>query len=317
MTARLLVLDGGTATERAPEDLSELRDLACWLDIQDPVAGDLTLVAAELGFHPLAVEDALHGDQRPKIERYETHDFLVVYAVEPNEQGTVRDHELALFVAPNVVVTVHRGDSAARREVEALWRTGRLPSSGTLLHALLDRIVDAYFPIVDTFGEQIEVLERAIVDDPGGRGLQLSLRELFRLKSDMLRVRRLVAPQREVLAVLSRAEGGFVERERMPYFQDVYDHVVRVTDEIDTFRDLTSNVIDAHLAAASNRLNEVMKVLTSVATVLLVLSVITSFFGMNFDQLPYRSNEAFGAMLAAFAVSAIVLVAYFRRRGWL
>ena len=317
MSARLLVLDRGTVSERPPEDLSELRDHPCWLDLEDPIPSDLALVAGELGLHPLAVEDALHGDQRPKIERYETHDFLVVYAVEAGRGGPVQDQELAVFVAPNVVVTVHRGDFLARREVEALWRTGRIASTGILLHALLDRIVDAYFPIVDTFGEQIELLERAIVDDPGGRGLQLSLRALFRLKSDMLRIRRLVAPQREVLAVLSRAQGGFVEHERMPYFQDVYDHVVRVTDEIDTFRDLTSNVIDAHLAAASNRLNEVMKVLTSVATVLLVLSVITSFFGMNFVQLPYQANEVFGAMLVVLVASAIVLVVYFRRRGWL
>src|SRR6185295_3890158 len=116
-------------------------------------------------------------------------------------------------------------------------------------------------------------------------------------KADLLRVRKHIAPARDALAVLARADSAMLGKEYVPYFQDVYDHIVRVTDEIDTFRDLSSNVIDAHLAAASNRLNEVMKVLTSVATVLLVLSVVTSFFGMNFIQVPYDSNVVFGAML--------------------
>lgn len=316
MAARLLVSDGRAASQRPVEDLSELRDRPAWLDIEAPTATDLNLAAVELGLHPLAVEDALQGGQRPKVDEYASHLFLAFFALEAADPDEVRDRELAFFVLPNALVTVHREPVAALAEVERLWRDGRLATIGMLLHGILDRVVDGYFPIVDQFGDRVELLERLIVDDPSGRGLQTSLSELFRLKSDLLRVRRLIAPAREVLAVLARGDLDAVPRDRA-YFQDVYDHVVRVTDEIDTFRDLSSNVIDAHLAAASNRLNEVMKVLTSVATVLLVLSVVTSFFGMNFEQLPYGSGTMFAATLVVLLVSAFALSLYFRRRGWL
>jgi len=138
------------------------------------------------------------------------------------------------------------------------------------------------------------------------------------LKRDLLQLRRLVAPEREVLQVLSRGDLGIYPRNEAVYFQDVYDHVVRVTDEIDTFRDLTSNVVDANLAAASNRLNEVMKVLTSVATILLVMTVVTSFFGQNFVTfIPFDSPLAFWGSIVVTLGAVGVLFVYFRRKGWL
>jgi len=138
------------------------------------------------------------------------------------------------------------------------------------------------------------------------------------VKRDLLRVRKVVAPERDVLQVLVRGDiRELRETGRRAYFQDVYDHVIRVTDEIDTFRDLTSNVIDAYLASASNRLNEVMKVLTSVATVLLILGVVTSFFGMNFRALPYESDALFWLVAAFSLIAAGGVALYFHRRGWL
>lgn len=316
MTARLLVRDGERVAERDPADLSELRDRPCWLVITDPQSADLDLVASELSLHPLAVEDAKQRHQRPKIEQYDTHYFLVFYAVEPEEGGTLRLHEVSIFVARNVVVTVHEGEFPARLAVEKRWRDGRISSTGMLLHALLDAMVDEYFPVVDEFGDRVEAAEATIIDE-NGADFRSSLRALFRAKRELVTLRQRVASEREVLAVLARGDLGFFDREHAMYFQDVYDHVVRVTDEVDTFRDLASNVIDAHLAAASNRLNEVMKVLTAVATVLLVVSVVTSFFGMNFTALPTGSPEWFwGTVVAMVAVSAALLV-YFRRVGWL
>ena len=317
MPATLLVRSGSTTEERPPADLSELRDRPCWLDLVAPGERDLALIAEELTLHPLAIEDALQTHERPKIESYEGHYFIVFYALEEPAPDVVERHQVSIFVLQNTIVTVHQKEFSARLAVEKRFREGRLTTTGLLLHALLDTMVDQYFQIVDGFGDRVELLESFIIDD-STVAHQTSLRELFLLKRDLVKIRRIVAPEREVLSTLVRGDiESLRETGRRAYYQDVYDHIVRVTDEIDTFRDLTSNVIDAHLAAASNRLNEVVKVLTSAATVLLVLSVITSFFGMNFAVLPFESAGFFWATMAGMVLIGVVLLMYFRRKGYL
>jgi magnesium transporter len=316
--ARLLVREpDGSVGEHHASELSELRERCTWLDITDPKPADLDLVAEELKLHPLAVEDTIHRHQRPKIDEYPDHYFVVFYALEEPQPDAVRDIEVSIFLAKNVVVTVHHGKVAALAAVEKRFREGRLESAGRLLHALLDTMVDGYFEVVDGFGDRVELLESLILEERAVSH-QTSMNELFHLKRDLLRIRQRIAPEREVLAVLVR---GDVRELREPggraYFQDVYDHIVRVTDEIDTFRELTSNVIDAHLAAASNRLNEILKVLTSVATILLVVTLVTSFFGMNFEAIPFGSEALFWGAVAAMLASTGLLALYFRRRGWL
>ena len=315
MPARLLVREGQEVVDREPAALSELRDRPCWLDLVDPTPADLDLVAEELGLHPLAVEDAKHRHQRPKIEQYEGHYFVVFYAV--HRMGEELDFdELSIFVAKNALVTVRGAHEGPVDEIERRWRDGRIRDVAMLLHALLDQTVDGYFPIADELGEAVEVVEQTIADAKR-RDFQGPLRDLFRVKRQLLFLRQHIAPERDVLAVLARGDLGFFSRGESVYFQDVYDHVVRVTDSIDTFRDLASNVIDAHLAAASNRLNEVMKVLTSIATILLVVGVITSFFGQNFATIPYDSAALFWGSLVVSALAALGLGMFFRRVGWL
>ncbi len=309
---------GQAVSERRPSELSELRDSQCWLDISDPKEEDFALVAEELGLHPLAVEDAQQVHERPKIDEYPDHYFVVFYAIDKEKADVVHLHKLAVFFLRNVLVTVHDGDCGPRQEVEKRWREGRISSVGLLLHGLLDHAVDEYFDVVDDFGDRVDALERLIVQDRGGRGLQDSLTKLFALKRDLLRLRKVVAPERDVLSVLSRGDLGFLPPEERVYYQDVYDHVLRVTDEIDTFRDLVSSVVDANLAAISNRLNEVMKVLTALATILLVMTVVTGFFGQNFTTIiPYESVALFWASIGFMVVSGLLLALYFRRKGWL
>ncbi|HEV8536735.1 MAG TPA: magnesium/cobalt transporter CorA [Candidatus Limnocylindria bacterium] len=321
MPARLLVKERNTVVDRPADQLSELRgEHPCWLDISDPGSEEFTLVAKELDLHPLAVEDAQHGHQRPKIDQYENHYFIVFYAVEAPSPGVVVYHEVAIFVAQNAIVTVHNGDFTARRIVEKRFVEGRLQTTGLLLHALLDTMVDQYFEVVDQFGERIELLEEFIAAETSHeeRDPHTPLRELFLVKRDLLQLRKTIAPERDVLQVLVRGDiRELRETGRRAYFQDVYDHIIRVTDEIDTFRELSSNVIDAYLAAASNRLNEVMKVLTSLATVLLVLTVVTGFFGQNWAFIPYHSLTLFWLSIGLTGIIAVGLAMYFRRRGWL
>ncbi|HLQ04020.1 MAG TPA: magnesium/cobalt transporter CorA [Verrucomicrobiae bacterium] len=317
MPARLLVKEGTATTEKPPEELSELRDRPCWLDIADPQSADLELAAKELGLHPLAVEDAQQRHQRPKIDSYDDHYFIVFYAIEESSPGVVREHEVSIFMKHNAIVTVHEGECTARQIVEKRFREGKLHTTGLLLHALLDTMVDQYFAVVDSFGDRVELLETIVVGGEA-RDYDTSIKELFALKRDLLRIRHLVAPERDVLAVLVRGDiDELREPGRRVYFQDVYDHITRVTDEIDTFRELTSNVIDAHLASVSNRLNEVMKVLTSVATVLLILTLVTGFFGMNWSFIPYDNIDLFLLSMIGMIGSAALAAWYFRRKGWL
>ena len=317
MPARLLVKETNQTTERPPEELSELRDRPCWLDISDPKSHDFELAAKELNLHPLAVEDAQQRHERPKIDQYDDHYFIVFYALEEPSPGVVREVEISIFMSQNALVTVHEGDFTARAAVEKRFREGKLQTTGLLLHALLDTVVDQYFKIVDALGDRVELLESLVV---GGEApdYDTSIRELFVLKRDLVRIRHLIAPERDVLTVLVRGDiRELRETGRRAYYQDVYDHISRETDEIDTFRELTSNVIDAHLASVSNRLNEVVKVLTSMATVLLVLTVVTGFFGQNWKFIPYDSEPLFIASLIFMVALAAGTAYYFRRKGWL
>ncbi len=318
MTARLLVKGSNGVTERPPSELSELRGSPAWLDLADPDEAELGLIAEELGLHPLAVEGARSRHERPKADTYDNYYFITFSAIDSQSPGDLRTELFSIFAFMDVVVTVRTGDWPARADVEKRWREDRLPSAGMLLHALLDTTVDGYFPVVDDYGERADVLEGLILQDTNGEALRTSLSELFLLKRDLLRLRKLIAPEREVLQVLSRGDVQCYGPEERRYFQDVYDHVVRVTEEIDTLRDLVSNVVDANLAAVSNRLNEVMKVLTSIATILLVMTVVTGFFGQNFVTIiPYESVALFWGSVAFMVLAAAGLLVYFRRKGWL
>ena len=318
MPARLLVKEASTVADRPPDQLSELRgEHPCWLDIADPKGEELRQAASELDLHPLAVEDAQHQHQRPKIDEYDDHYFIVVYALEEPSPDVIRHRELGIFVKHNAIVTVHEGSLAALGVVERRFREGKLATTGLLLHAILDTIVDGYFDILDGLGDRVELIEAMVIDgDP--RDSQTSIRELFKLKRDLLAIRKVIAPERDVAASLVRGDiRELRETGRRAYFQDLYDHIVRVTDEVDTFRDLVSNVVDAHLAAQSNRLNEVMKVLTSIATVLLILGVATGFFGQNWAFIPYNDPLVFWLATLGMIAAAVGTGYYFKRRGWL
>jgi len=318
MPARLLVKQANTVADHPPDQLSELRgEFPCWLDIADPRGEELRLASDELQLHPLAVEDARNQHQRPKIDEYDDHYFIVVYALEEPSPDVIRHREISIFVKRNAIVTVHEGAIAALQVVERRFREQKLATTGLLLHAILDTIVDGYFDVLDGLGDRVELIEAMVIDgDP--RDSHTSIRELFRLKRDLLAIRKVVAPERDVAASLVRGDiQELREPGRRAYFQDLYDHIVRVTDEIDTFRDLVSNVVDAHLAAVSNRLNEVMKVLTSIATVLLILNVVTGFFGQNWDFIPYGSQGLFWLSMAFMLIGTLGAAWYFRRKGWL
>lgn len=308
--------------------ISEITDLAkvsdwienpkatVWVDISTIDDAAIHCLREEFHFHPLSIEDVARQHQRPKIEIYPQYYFLVVYALHPVEgtETPVLD-ELAIFLGANYVVTVHARPIHEVGEVWDRWRDQNQvigSDVGALLYALLDRIIDDYFPVIDQIAERVEVIEEKIFESFD----RSALSEVFALKKDLLTLRRVVSPERDVLNVLLRRDPPILPQHAVVFLQDVYDHVLRVLDSIDTYRELTSSCLDAFLSVQSNTLSEVMRRLTMISTVFLPMGFLTGFFGMNFEALPFSSRTVMWGSLALMALLPAGMLGYFRWKGW-
>ena len=244
--------------------------------------------------------------------------FVVFYTATYNSQEDhIEPRPVSLFIGANYLVTVHSGPERHVADTAARWRAPKSPLGhriGALVHALLDAMVDDYFPLMDQVADRVEDLEDTIFThfDEG------SIETIFRLKKDLLAMRRVVAPERDVLNVLLRRQLPIFSSEDVAYLQDVYDHIVRVTDNIDTYRDLLSSALDSYLSLQGNRLNQIMKVLTIGSIILMADALVTGFYGQNFHFFPELSwpTGSFWA-LGLMAAITIALVIYFRRKKWL
>lgn len=311
----------GFQRDLAPQQIRDARqnsEVLIWLDVEDPTPEEWELLRQEFGFHPLALEDAEHAHQRPKVEVYDSFYLLVFYAVgrEEAEAPQTTTHEITMFIGSNYLVTVHLGPVPVLQEVAARWEAtvnSMRPGVVPLLYALLDAIVDDYFPVVDALGDRLDDLEDRIISESEGANLQ----EAFRIKRDLLALRRIFGPERDAVNVLMRRELPLVDPDSLLYFQDVYDHLMRLTENVDTFRDLLSSALDAHLSVVSNRLNQVMRTLTAISAVLMSMALIAGIYGMNFRYMPELSwRYGYYLSLAGMAVIGAVLAYYFRRKGW-
>ena len=244
--------------------------------------------------------------------------FVVFYAaVYDPQEDHIKAHAVSMFIGSNYLVTVHTGSVSHIADTIARWRAPRSPLShriSVLVHALLDAMVDDYFPLMDQVADRVEELEDTIFIhfDEG------SIETMFRLKKDLLSMRRIVAPERDVLNVLLRRQLPIFALEDMAYLQDVYDHIVRVTDSIDTYRDLLSSALDSYLSLQSNKLNQIMKTLTIASIILMTAALITGFYGQNFKFFPsmdWRIGSFWSLILIAAATLALVI--YFRWKKWL
>ena len=286
-----------------------------WLDIADPQRDVLTT----LGLHPLVIEDIMHGGQRTKVEHYDGYLFFVFYAFAIQSDTTLRMITTPLYVcvSANAIITIHHG---AMDLIDVSWRRWQgarqspTLNQGILLHGVLDTVVDSYFPLIDEIGDAVEELESRVLS--GASPAQL--RSVLQLKRTLLEFRRHVAPTREALNALLRGDLLTLDSATIMQIQDVYDHVLRVIDGIDLHRDLLAAVLDVHLSVQSNRLNQVMKVLTIASIILMANSLIAGIYGMNFDVMPeLRWRWGYPAVLGAMLLLNGVLFWFFRRRGWL
>lgn len=286
-----------------------------WIDLDQPHRNELVA----LGIHPLVVDDIMNGGQRTKVERYAEGVFFVFYqfhfATAP--QGRVQMTPIYLFVTPARIITVHHGELEVISEAKQRWQylnTTAPASFGTLLHVILDSIVDSYFPLLDAIGDHVEQVEADIL-----AGYQLQQwSHLIQLKRSLLELRRHVVPSREALNVVLRGDLLPIDVVTATHMQDVYDHVLRIIDTIDLHRDLLTAVLDVHLSIQSNRLNEIMKVMTIASIILMVNSLIAGIYGMNFAHMPELSWPwGYPLIIGAMLLVSGSLLWYFYRRGWL
>jgi magnesium transporter len=287
-----------------------------WLDLDRPGPDDFEILRDTFGFHPLAVEDSEHFEQRAKIDDYEGFVFLVVYGAASDRDRLVEVH---CFYSERFLVTVHREDCPAFAEI----RWGYQQSNDTidrpslLLYRIVDGLVDSFFPILAEFDDRIDELENAIFV----RASDAQLQEIFRMKRLLVGMRKAVTPQRDSFAGL---RGGIAQlpglaEEDEHYFRDIYDHLIRISDLIDSYRDLLTGAMDVYLSTVSNRLNAVMKQLAVIATIFLPLSWLTGFFGQNFGFLVDHIGrwETFvGLGVGTEVVALLILLAFFKRRAW-
>ncbi len=289
-----------------------------WIDLERPTAEELRAIAGEFGFHPLAVEDAAKPHQRPKIDRYDDVFFIVFYDLDWVEEGSqIDEHELDIFVGKNFMVTVHYDPIEEIAEVAERFHdnTAQIENGvGVLLYSLLDTIVDHYFPVVDEIGHCIGDLERRVLSNIEAEGIQ----NTFALRKELITMRQVVIPQRDVMAVLVRRELPFISKKVARYFQDVDDHVIRVTSAIDGYRDLLEAVFDSHQSLKADSTNRVIKTMTAYSIILMSVTVIAGIYGMNFEYMPELGTPFGypGALLAMLAIG-LTLRAYFKRKGWL
>lgn len=301
-------------SDRLQED-----DVIVWLDLASASEADLDLIGEELGLHELAVEDAVHSRQRPKLDHYDSHCFLTAYSVTLDSDTCVLTaNELAAFVTPKAVVTVRAGDEFDIDAVVRRWDDmAHLAKNGVgfLVHGLLDYVVDSHFEAVQALDELIEDLEDEVfADKPNNTDMQ---RQALALRKSLVLLRRVVLPMREVVNTLMRREHRIVDEAMAPYFQDVYDHVLRASEWTESLRDLVTTIRETQLNIQSNRLNLIMKKVTGWAAIIAVPTAITGFYGQNVPYPGAGQPWGFWVSTAAIIVVGGGLYASFKHRDWL
>jgi magnesium transporter len=310
----------------SPDKLADISEILeepnalVWVDVVDPREEDLAVLEEEFQLHPLAVEDAVKAHQRPKIESYDTYWFVVALGASLTEAGRVQLHEIAIFAAQRFLVTVRHGPAFPLEDIEERWNSHpeRLRSGGSfLLYTILDTIVDGYFPILESLQERIDSFEETLFENSPMKNTLMH--DIFEMRRQGQAFRRAALPMRDILNPIIRGDVEILAAGEIPYFRDVYDHAVRVIDQLDSLRDLLGSALEIHLSVIANRQNEVAKQLTVIATIFLPLSFLVGFFGQNFDFLVTHISGpgAFlGLGIGTEVATMIVMLLYFKRKGW-
>jgi magnesium transporter len=314
-----VLVEQGFAIERISDYLAD-PDTTIWLDLRDPDHADLSVLQEEFGLHPVAVEDAVVDRERPKIDRYNTHLFMTAYSARLDAAtGTLATSELACFILPQALITIRKDDGLDIGKVVDRWDANPdLARYGTayLLHGLLDYIVDGHFEAVQSLDDAVEGLENDLFEPATKANLHVQRRS-FELRKSLVVLRRVVLPMREVLNTLIRRDLHLANDDLLPYYQDVYDHVLRATEWTESLRDLVTTILETNLTIQGNRMNIITKKVTSWAAIIAVPTFITGFYGMNVPYPGFSDHAGFIAALLIMISSAGLLYWVFRRNDWL
>lgn len=276
-------------------------------------------IGMHYGIHPLILEDILNVHQRPKIEYFDDYIFVVVKMLFYNENSLcIESEQVSIILGRNYVITFQEriGDvfDIVRERIRNNKGIIKKNKADYLLYSLIDVIVDNYFIILEKIGDKVEDLEDGVILSPSPETAKL----IHRLKRDLIEVRKSIWPLREILTALSKGESSLIHKKTIAYFRDVYDHTIQVIDTVETFRDMASGLLDIYLSSISNRMNEVMKVLTIIATIFIPLTFIAGIYGMNFKYMPELEREwGYPAILIVMLIIGIGMVLFFRKRKWL
>jgi len=312
-------IEEGFTAEDLPELLKE-QSAVVWVDMEKPNETDERVLLDVFHFHPLTVEDCRENRHYPKVEEFNGYIYFIVHGVtadiSPDRFNTI---ELDGFLGPNYVITYHHDMFRSINNVKQQLRTTPIAcqrGAPFLLHQILDQIVDYYSPVLDDFDDRIDKLEDDIFTLRRPNNEILS--EIMDLKRSVLRLRRISGKQMDILHRMSRGEFSLIPEEMRPFYRDVYDHLVRVVDLAENYRDLISGSLEAYLSVVSNRLNEIMKVLTIFSAVMLPLTFIAGVYGMNFDNMPeLHSRYGYYAVWILMSIVAVGMLLFFKRRGWI
>ena len=289
-----------------------------WVDLQAPTPEEADVLTRVFGFHPLAVEDCWHEPQQSKVDDYGNYIFMVVHAVRYEvERDEFKTHELNIFLGEPYLVTFHtyhsRSIDSAKENVR---RHPPLMARGMdfVLHQIVDRVIDNYFPKLEIIESKIDELETDLIADVRPE----LLTRIFDLRRTVSHLKRIATQEREMLIQISRGDFPFIGEKAQVYFKDVYDHLFRIVEGADTHRDTLNVMIQVYVSMVSNQLNHTMRVLTLIATVMLPLTVITGIYGMNFDFMPeLHWKLGYPLILLVMLVVSVLMITYFRRRNWL
>jgi len=325
VVVRVVFYDAEGAELRELDSLGECtwlerEGLKAWIDVQG--LHDVALIEKIgqcFGLHALLLEDVVDTNQRPKLEDYGTHTYVVLRNLKYDRpKGLVISEQVSLAISSGLVLSFQEGaeDLFSQVRERLLAGKGKIRQMGPdyLLYCLIDNIVDNYFPLLEHMGEELEELEEAILSSPTPQ----SVSQVHRLRREMLTVRKALFPLREVLGGLVRGESAHVGEAVRPFLRDVYDHTVEVMDTLETYRDMAAAMIDVYLSSVNNRLNEIMKFLTMISTIFIPLTFIAGIYGMNFEFMPeLKWQWGYPAALGLMAAISGFMLWYFKRKGWL
>jgi magnesium transporter len=318
----IFVEKDGVAEQAAKFDrawLNPASGVHVWVDLAAPSIPEALILSDTFAFHKLSVEDAMSARQYPKAEAYDGYLYVILHGIHYEKgEHSFATHDIDFFIGPNYLVTVHDGDSGTLLELrDHAVRNPKILGEGpvSLLHRIVDGMVDSYRPEIDKLEDRIDELEKQIFDQPD-RAL---MRRILDEKRQIAGLRRIITPQRDVVNRLARRDFVDISTEMSFRFRDVYDHLVRVADDVMIFQDRITGMLDAHLSSVSNRLNEVMKVLTVVSTILMPLTLLTSVYGMNvpLPAFPGGEHAQFWWLFGIMVAIVVAMLAMFRRKRWI